>query len=38
MLTHFYPEWDEVDFASEVEKLQPRCEVIEAKDGLKLEI
>ena len=38
MLTHFYAEWDAVDFALEVEKFKPPCEVIEARDGLKLEI
>ena len=38
MLTHFYPEWDEVDFNAEVAKFDPRCEVIEARDGLRLEI
>lgn len=38
VLTHFYPEWDEIDFESEVRKLSPQCEVIEARDGLKLEI
>ncbi len=38
MLTHFYAEWDEADFLKEVEKFSPMCEVIEAKDGLRLEI
>ncbi|CAN5692616.1 MBL fold metallo-hydrolase [soil metagenome] len=38
MLTHFYPEWDKVDFQKEVAKFSPLCEVIEAKDGLRLEI
>jgi ribonuclease BN (tRNA processing enzyme) len=38
MLTHFYPEWDEVNFTEEVAKLQPLCEVIEAQDGLQLSI
>jgi ribonuclease BN (tRNA processing enzyme) len=38
MLSHFYPFWDEVDFDSEVAKYSPLCEVIEAKDGLKLTI
>ena len=36
MLTHFYAEWDAVDFKAEVEKFEPLCEVIEAKDGLRL--
>lgn len=38
MLTHFYPEWDEVDFEKEVARFEPKCEVIEAKDGLQLPI
>ena len=37
MLTHFYAEWDEVDFHREVEKFKPSCEVLEAQDGLKVE-
>ncbi len=36
MLTHFYPEWDAVDFEEEVAKFSPMCEVIEATDGLEL--
>lgn len=36
MLTHFYPEWDNVDFNTEVARYKPPCEVIEAKDGLTL--
>ena len=31
LLTHFYPEWDGVDFEKEVSKFEPRCEVIEAR-------
>ena len=38
VLTHFYAEWDAVDFAEEVKKFSPPCAVIEAKDGLRLEI
>lgn len=38
MLTHFYPEWDAVDFEREVEKFEPSCAVFEAQDGLRLEI
>jgi len=34
VLTHFYPEWDAVDFKAEIEKFSPPCEVIEAYDGL----
>jgi ribonuclease BN (tRNA processing enzyme) len=37
MLTHFYPEWDEVDLAAEAAKFSPGCEVIEAVDGLTVE-
>jgi len=38
MLTHFYPEWDDVDFDEETKRLEPHCEVIEAVDGLKLDL
>ena len=37
MLTHFYPEWDDVDFMAEVATFAPGCEVIEAVDGLAVE-
>ncbi len=36
VITHLYPEWDEVDFAEEVGKFDPRVEVIQAFDGLKI--
>lgn len=38
VLTHLYPEWDTVNFLKEVTKFSPPCEVIESKDGLRLEI
>jgi ribonuclease BN (tRNA processing enzyme) len=38
MLTHFYDEWDAVDFKREVEKFTPSCEIIEAQDGVKVEV
>lgn len=38
MLTHFYPEWDDVDFEKEVAKFDPLCEVLEAQDGLAVTI
>ncbi len=38
VLTHFYAEWDAVDFEKEVKRFSPSCEVIQARDGLKLEI
>ena len=38
MLTHFYPEWDDVDLQTEIRRFDPMCEVIEAVDGLKLKI
>lgn len=38
VLTHLYPEWDEVDFEKEVKKFSPGNEVVEAKDGLRIEI
>ena len=37
VLTHLYPIWDKFDFAKEVAKYSPPCEVIEASDGLQLE-
>lgn len=36
MLTHLYPEWDNVDFQNEVSSFSPMCDVIEAFDGLKI--
>ena len=38
VLTHLYPEWDAVDFEKEVRKFSPPCEIIQAQDGLNLEI
>lgn len=38
LLTHFYSEWDAVDFEAEVKKFSPPCEVIESRDGLRSEI
>jgi ribonuclease BN (tRNA processing enzyme) len=38
VLIHFYPEWDAVDFEKEVAKFSPPCEVMQARDGLRLEI
>ncbi len=38
VLTHLYPEWDAVDFQKEVSAFSPFGEVIEARDGLRLEI
>ena len=38
MLTHFYPVWDAVDFNAEIEKHSPPCEILEAADGLRVEI
>jgi ribonuclease BN (tRNA processing enzyme) len=38
VLTHFYSVWDDVDFAAEVNRLEPRCEVLQAVDGLQLDI
>ena len=34
VLTHFYPEWDDVDFAAEVAKFSPGLDITEAIDGL----
>jgi len=38
MLTHFYPEWDDLDFRDEVARLDPYSKVIEAADGLRLKV
>ena len=38
ILTHFYPVWDEVNFDDELRKFDPMCQVIEAVDGLTLEV
>ncbi len=38
VLTHLYPEWDKVDFDEEVEKFSPNCQIIEAKDGLEINL
>lgn len=38
LLTHFYPGWDEVDFEAEIAKLKPYCQILEARDGLRLDI
>ncbi len=37
VLTHFYPEWDEVGFQEEVGKFQPASEVLQAFDGMTIE-
>ncbi len=36
MLTHFYPEWDTVNFQQLIAEFAPPCEIIEAKDGLRI--
>ena len=38
ILTHLYPEWDNVDFMAEVARFSPSCEIIQATDGLRLKI
>ena len=38
ILSHLYPEWDEVDFEREVARFSPPCEVIKAKDGLQVNL
>ena len=38
MLTHFYPQWDDVEFDAEVARFSPICEMIEAVDGLVITI
>lgn len=38
VLNHLYPEWDAFDFDREVAKFSPGCEVVEAQDGLQMEL
>ncbi len=38
VLTHFYADWKDRDFQQEVANFSPQCKVIEAVDGLRLEI
>ena len=38
MLTHLYAEWDSVNFYEEVMKFDPPCEVVEATDGLVINV
>lgn len=38
VLTHLYPEWDNVDFAAEVGRFETACEVIQAGDGLTIDV
>jgi ribonuclease BN (tRNA processing enzyme) len=38
LLTHFYAEWDLVDFNDEVRRFSPTCKVLEAVDGLRVTI
>jgi ribonuclease BN (tRNA processing enzyme) len=38
MLTHFYPEWDDVNFGEETARFDPPCEVIEACDGITVDL
>ncbi|MBK6587641.1 MAG: ribonuclease Z [Acidobacteria bacterium] len=38
MLTHFYPEWDGVDFSAEVARIDPACTAIQAFDSLRIQI
>jgi ribonuclease BN (tRNA processing enzyme) len=38
VLTHLSAEWDAVDVVAEAQKFSPPCEVIEARDGLRLDL
>ncbi len=38
MLTHLYPQWDEAVLHEEVGDLKDFCELIEARDGLRLKL
>ena len=36
VLTHLYPEWDDVDFHEEVNALRPGVDIVQAVDGLRV--
>ncbi|NNE68704.1 MAG: ribonuclease Z [Pyrinomonadaceae bacterium] len=38
ILTHLYPEWDEVDFEKEVKRLTETNDVVAAFDGMQIEV
>ena len=38
VLTHLYPEWDSVDFETEIAKFNPGVDIVEAVDGLRIEV
>lgn len=38
ILTHFYPEWDAINFVDEVKKFSPPGTIIEARDGESFEV
>lgn len=38
VLTHLYPDWDTVDFDEELRKFSPGFEIIQAFDGLRLDV
>jgi len=38
VITHLYPYWDGIDLAAESRKYSPPCEILEASDGLRVEI
>ena len=38
MLTHFYAEWDDVDFEKEIELLAQKIKILKAVDGLRIDL
>jgi ribonuclease BN (tRNA processing enzyme) len=38
MLTHFYAMWDDVNFDAAVNEFSPGCEVLQAEDGMRINI
>ncbi len=38
ILAHLYPEWDEIDFEKEVSLLKPGIEIVQAYDGLRVDM
>lgn len=37
VLTHFYAEWDAINFHKEITKFSPRCQIVQAVDGLRID-
>lgn len=38
VLTHLYPEWDQIDFEREIVRYEPMCRTDQATDGMRIQI